>query len=140
MAFYWNCPKRWLVSICIVCSTSWTHSMLKLSPWIMHRLWKQMQAITTLGIFHNGISNSSIGSSTILWNLKSPSHHHLSTRLYEVPICFSSWQSFFFTFEWGVKPWLHWVGWVGCIFNQFVWQKCAFHYFLANVRFWNNIV
>jgi hypothetical protein len=57
LAFYWNCPRRWLVSICIVCSTFRNHSMLKLYPWIMHRLWRQMQAITTLGIFHNGISN-----------------------------------------------------------------------------------
>ncbi len=57
MAFYWNFPRRWLVSVCIVCSTFWTHSMFKLSPWIMYRLWRQMQAITTLGIFHNGIFN-----------------------------------------------------------------------------------
>jgi len=46
MSLCWNCWRRWLFSICIVCLASWAHSMSNLFPWILHRLWRQMGAFT----------------------------------------------------------------------------------------------
>ncbi len=94
MPLCWNGPRRWLVSICIVYSTFWTHSMWKLSLWIMHRLWRQIQAIITSGIFHRGVS--SLFNMIVHNPFKTPKAIFttiwpppMGTRLYEVPICFA---------------------------------------------------
>ncbi len=120
MSLCWNYRRRWLASIYIISSISWAHSMSKLFPWRMHRLWKQMEVMTIFGIFHNGISN-------------------LFNRIFHRPFKFS--KAFFIVIE--VLDFMKfnmllfftillshlWMG------NQFQWQKCALHYFLGNVEF-----
>jgi hypothetical protein len=109
MSSCWNCPRRWLTSIYIICSISFAHFMSKLFSWIMQRLWKQMQVIIT---FDNFVMVCQLFLVKKFWtsffqNLKNLFYNHSNIWFYEISICFCSWHIIFFTLEWWLKPWPH---------------------------------